>query len=288
MDRLPAKETRAQGTRTGSDTSWTEASVSDLSAALGTSLLLDSAPVGVRIIRSAEEFSSHPFSQPQVPVHYCSAVKMATEGTSLKLDLGDMSCDTAPRTLGLQSGFLDAEFVDSYVTGGLYADLARAEEVLAEVTTLEDVTGVALGPLESFSDLTPPDVVIVPTLPYGAMRIAQATSYGGKRARSNVIGMHGVCSECTAAPVATGEVCTSLLCSGTRYIAGWDEQLISVGIPFDLLPAIVDALLSTVARYETNERKDGIRSSDSCSVPSPGIARRISEIPEEAGYFYEE
>ena len=277
--------TRQHG-RPADESRWTTANCSEFQAALSTSLLLESTPVGVRIIRSAEEFSSHPFSQPQVPVHYCSAVKMATEGTSLKLDLGDMSCDTAPRTLGLESGFLDEDFVDSYVTGGLYADHARAEEVLAQVATLQNVTGVALGPLESFDDLTPPDVVIVSTLPYGAMRIAQATSYGGKRARSNVIGMHGVCSECTAAPVATGEVCTSLLCSGTRYIAGWDERLVSVGVPFDLLPAIVDALLSTVARYETDERKDGIRASG--SMPSPEIAQRISDIPEEAGYFYQE
>ena len=100
----------------------------------------------MRILRSAGEFDSHPFSAPQVPIHYCSAVKMATEGASLKLGLADMSCDTAPKTLGLEPGFLDEDFVGSYVTGGLYRDREHAERLLSDVVTLSGVVGVALFP----------------------------------------------------------------------------------------------------------------------------------------------
>lgn len=267
--------------------SWESASLQELAEALRTSLLLDSAPVGVRIIHSAEEFADCSFPTPQVPVHYCSAVKMATEGTSLKLGLSDMSCDTAPRTLGLEPGFLDDDFVESYVSVGLYSDKARADEVLANVVTLESVTGVALGPLDAFEDGPAPDVVIVPTLPYGAMRLAQAESFNGGRVRSNVVGMHGICSECTAAPYATGEVCTSLLCSGTRHIAGWNDQLMSVGIPTANLPAIVSALMRTTDRYEPDERKAEMRGSCSCAAPrSPRLAEQIESISDQNAYFY--
>jgi len=281
------RTTRSQGGAVR-EPEWTTASLGDLHRALRTGLLLDSSPVGVRIFRSAEEFEACTFSQPRVPVHYCSAVRMASEGSSLKLSLEDMSCDTAPRTLGLQPGFMDADFVDSYVAAGLYQDRQQAEEILADVTVLSDVVGVALSPLDTFENLSP-DVVIVSTLPYGAMRLTQAVTFSGSRVRSNNIGMHGVCSECTAAPASTGQVCTSLLCSGTRHIAGWDDRLVSVGIPMELLPQVVGALMSTAEKCETDERKGEMRVSCSCTArPSDRTTEAVSGLSDRAGYFYEE
>lgn len=268
-------------------TSWVSSSLPDLSDALRTVLLMDAAPVGIRLIRTAEEFDAAAFPTPPVPVHYCSAVKMAAEGASLKLALTDMSCNTAPRTLGLQPGFHDSDFVESYVTSGLYADREVAERILADVVTLQDMTGVALGPLDTFSDDTPPDVVIVSTLPYGAMRLAQAVSFYGNQVSGSAIGMHGICSECTAAPYATSEIHTSLMCSGTRHVAGWDEQLVSTGIPFGQLADVVEGLMRTAQRYEPDERKAAMLTScRRVMPPSSALAEEIGVLSDREGYFY--
>ena len=287
---LTDTRSRPQGARKVRDTtktSWTNASLPDLSDALQTVLLMDTAPVGVHLIRTAEEFDATAFPVPPMPVHYCSAVKMAAEGASLKLALADMSCNTAPRTLGLQPGFHDPDFVESYITSGLYADREAAERILADVVTLQDMAGVALGPLDAFSDDTPPDVVIVSTLPYGAMRLAQAVSFSGNRIGSNAIGMHGICSECTAAPYATGEIHTSLMCSGTRYVAGWNEQLVSAGIPFGQLADVVEGLMRTAQRYEPDERKAAMRTSCRRVMPPSGrLAEEIGVLSDREGYFY--
>jgi uncharacterized protein (DUF169 family) len=210
---------------------------------------------------------------------------MATEGTSLKLGLEDISCDTSPRTLGLEAGFLDEEFVASYVAAGLYENVERAREILEDVSTLDSVCGVAVAPLEAFADLSP-DVVIVPASPYSAMRLTQAASYTGNPVRNRIIGMHGMCSECTAAPLATGQVCTSLMCSGARYLADWSDDLVSVGIPFELLPGMVETLVRTAEQYETDERKGEIQRNCGCSLLPRRFDDDVAELSQGGGYFY--
>jgi uncharacterized protein (DUF169 family) len=210
---------------------------------------------------------------------------MAAEGASLRLGADDIGCDTAPRTLGLRGDFLEPEFIETYVSGGLYENRSRAEEVLGDVVTLGGVYGIAVAPLAAFGDITP-DVVIVATAPYGAMRLAQAAAFTGERVRSEPIGMHGICSESTAAPHATGKVCTSLMCSGARHESGWDEQSLSAGIPFERLPGVIEGLVSTAQRYETDERKTAMRDGGALGGGrSAQLAERIDELAEGAAYF---
>jgi uncharacterized protein (DUF169 family) len=263
-------------------------SPSELAAGLRALLLLETAPVGVRLVRSASEFDSCTFPTPHRPTKYCAAVRRASEGATLKLAADDVDCQAATRTLGLETGLLDPDFVGSYVETGLYNDETRAGEVLADVAALDGIVGVAVGPLEAFDASAPPDVVVVPTLPYGAMRIAQAVGVAGKRVRGVTIGMHGICSESTAAPAATGEVCASFLCSGSRHAGGWDEQHLSTGIPFGSLPDVIDGLALTAQRYETDERKAEIRTSHGTAGGS--MSRPYKVVPaltDRGGYFYE-
>jgi uncharacterized protein (DUF169 family) len=286
MSQFEDRESAQRGrTVSHGHSTWNDADAAELSDALRTCLLLGASPVGVSVIRTHEEFESYPFPKPQVAVHYCSAVKMATEGTSLKLGPEDISCDTSPRTLGLEAGFLDEDFVASYVAAGLYESVERAREILEDVTTLDSVCGVAVGPLEAFTNIIP-DVVIVPASPYAAMRLTQAASYTGNPVRNRIIGMHGMCSECTAAPMATGQVCTSLMCSGARYLADWSDDLVSVGVPFDLLPRIVATLVRTAEQYETDERKGEMQRSCGCSLMPRRFDDDVAELSEGGGYFY--
>jgi uncharacterized protein (DUF169 family) len=248
---------------------------------------MENAPVGVRLVRSASEFDSCAFPRPHRPTRYCAAVQHASEGATLKLATEDVDCQAATRMLGLETGLLDSDFVGSYVATGHYSDEARAGEVLADVAALDGIVGVVVGPLEAFDSSAPPDVVIVATLPYGAMRIAQAVGLGGGRVRGGMIGMHGICSESTAAPAATGEVCASFLCSGSRHSGGWDERHLSTGIPFGSLPDVIDGLARTAQRYETDERKAEMRTSHARAGGSMLWPHKvIPALKDRAGYFY--
>ena len=267
----------------------TPRSPAEMAAVLSAALLLPGEPVGIRLFSSADAFDAWPAPRPETPAYYCSAVHQATCGASLKLARPDIGCDTSPRTLGLEPGFFDDDFIGSYVTSDLYRDRSVADAMLAGVTTLGDIAGVAVGPLRTFSADAPPDVVIIATTPYGVMRLTQAAAFDGHRIRNTPIGMHGVCAESTAAPHATGEISVSLLCSGTRYIAGWDENLMSVGIPGPLVAEIARGLLATAERFELNDRKDRIRAACRCR---PGMARpatsALESLSDEAGYFVHE
>jgi uncharacterized protein (DUF169 family) len=257
--------------------------------ALKTALLLPGEPVGVRIFTDADAFEAWPWPHPASPLYYCSAIKMAAENVTLKLGLADISCDTSPRVLGLEPGFFDDDFIESYVTCGLYRDREVADAVLVDVATLLRTVGVAVGPLSAFAEDSPPDVVIVATTPYGAMRVTQAVGFDGHVVRSRAIGMHGICSESTAAPLVTGDVCVSLLCSGTRYVAGWDEQLMSVGIPRALVADVVDGLVATAERYETDERKGQMRAACRCRRAGEGsLGAELGSLADGTGYFVRE
>lgn len=269
-------------------TDWTNATPAQIAEALRTALLLPGEPVGVRLFDDTEAFDAWDAPHPEVPVHYCAAVRMASAGDALKLARADISCDTSPRTLGLEPGFDDPEFTESYIAGGLYRDLDVANAVLADVVTLRDTVGVVVAPLGHFGRPAPPDVVIVGTNPYGVMRVTQAAGFHGLRLRSDAIGMHGICAESTALPHATGEIGVSLLCSGTRYVAQWGDDMMSVGIPWSHLPLLADGLLRTADRYETDERKDRMRSA--CRRVDGGsgcVAREVESLTAGAGYFCE-
>lgn len=259
----------------------------ELAAALHTGLLLDRACVGVLLFHSRERFEAWQYPQPAEPLHYCAAVNAAAKGERLKLSASDISCDTAPKTLGLDPGFRDPAFIESYVTGGLYRDLETARKVLADVAVMKDVAGVALAPLEEFAADAPPDVVIVPANPRAVMRIVQGAAFSGRRVRSEFIGMHGICAESTAFPHISGDIGISLLCSGTRFAAGWEDELMSVGVPWSLVPELVEGLLATAERYETDEHKGRIRAA--CSRRRCGqtaaLADEFGSLTDGGGYF---
>lgn len=267
-------------------TDWIRATPAELAEALRATLLLPGRPVGVRLFADAAEFDAWPADRPEEPTFYCAGIRKATLGQRLKLAATDISCDTSPRILGLEPGFRDRDFVESYVTGGLYKDLTVAESVLKDVVTLEAMAGVGMGPLASFGADAPPDVVIIATTPYGAMRTVQAGLYSGERVRSDSIGMHGTCAESTALPYVTGDVSVSLLCSGTRYVAGWEEELLSIGIPMARLASIVAGLVGTAERFETDERKEYMRVACQATTRKPNkITESLENLSEGTGYF---
>ena len=267
---------------------WIEAPPEHLAQTLEVALLLQRKPVGVKLFSDAGSFVAWPSLQPDESVFYCGAVHDASEGRSIKLALSDCGCDTAPRTLGMEDGFLERSFVESYVESGLYPALEVADSLLPTVPTLSGTAGVAVAPLSSYSSINQVDVVILALDPHGAMRVAQAARFLGWPLRAESMGMHGVCAECTAAPHSTGQVCTSLLCSGARHNADWSDTAMSVGVPASLLAQLVWAIVKTADRYETDQRKERVSITlRGLGATASPLAAQLGSLKLGGGYFHE-
>jgi uncharacterized protein (DUF169 family) len=265
---------------------FSQAPLSDLEQALRVGLLLEHGPVGMRVAHGPGIPGQTEPGPPVSPLLYCEAVARAARGEVLGLGLQDIFCDTAPLILGLQDGFDDEDFLESYVAGGLYGDLDTTVAMLSTVSVMRDVSRVIVAPLSWYEDQESPDVVVITTTAYGAMRLVQAAGYRGLIARSAPIGMHGVCAECTAAPYSTGQMCVSLLCSNARYGTHWDDTHLAVGVPTRVLPALVDGLLRTMDRYETDERKAAIRAAHEALAHAwPPLTDAIARSKDGTAYY---
>lgn len=98
---------------------------------------------------------------------------------------------------------------------------------------------ISFSPLEKIK--FEPDVVVLACTVEQGMKVVEASAYeSGKR----ITGITGplICSAIVAAPFLTGEVIYSLGDTGARKFMKIKEEDIFVGIPFELLPAIVENL----------------------------------------------
>lgn len=241
-------------------------------------------PVGIKVFRSVAEFDAFDAPEPRAAAYYCAFVKLASRGRRYKVAARHFLCGAASHHLGLTPIVDPVARADEYVACGLYADPATAAEALAGVASLpQGVVGVAVAPLASFSAEEAPDVALIVAPTYSAMRLAQGYSFhraGGAQAR--MLGMHGICGESTAAPMVTGTLGVSLLCSGTRFMAKWDDDEVAVSLPAEQFAELVDGVLETLAPCEPDAKKATL-------VERAGerLAGCDAEIGMGEGYFYD-
>lgn len=219
--------------------------------------------VGIKLLSTQEEYNSLDVKPLTNPISYCVAVKSASMGHRIKLSLKTSGCGGSSRVLGLikpGSGYYDG--TDSFNLG-LYRNKELARECAGQMTMLvSDTYGVVVQPVEYFTGDMTPDVVIVISNPRECMRILQGYSYHfGITKDISMSGNQGVCSELTAYPLVNNTINISLLCSGTRYLAGWEENEMAAGIPFTMFSKVIDGIYQTINPIEMDERKENIQRS---------------------------
>jgi uncharacterized protein (DUF169 family) len=224
-------------------------------ASLTHTLQLQRAPLGVKLLSSAEEYDAFPAPEPHFGVFYCGLARRAMAGGGYKVTAAHLSCETAAHILGIDPVVDPDAHVASYAECGFYADGDVARGALDSVPTLKDTHGLAVMPLEWFTDVEP-DIVMAIVTPYQAMRFAQGHAYAhGAGASASSLGMHGMCAETTAATVDSGGMRVSLLCSGARHHCGVTESEMSVSLPYSMLSGSMRGLLATLGACETDVRK---------------------------------
>ncbi len=215
--------------------------------------------IGVKFLREEEQYRSYSGIEPQKPLSYCVAVKSASLGHRLKMNLKNSGCGGSTRALGLEKPSEEFLSGESPFKLGLYKNREVARQAALQTQNLtEDIYGLIIQPIEFFEE-EPPDVVLVIGQPRDLMRILQGYAYHyGIDKQISMSGNQGICVEATAYPLLHRKPNISLLCSGTRFLADWAQTEMVMGIPIQLFSQIVDGFLQTVNAVEPDDRKSEI------------------------------
>jgi uncharacterized protein (DUF169 family) len=234
--------------------------VKDAVARANCALKLDRKIAGVKFLFDEEEYCRAEAKKLKAKLPYCVMVKAAMSGKSVKALLENFGCLSSARALGVLA--VD-EMVSSgrhYRRLGLYQDFATSKNVQQNMTMCRHKAhGVMIKPVEEYVEA--PDVVLIVTNPYNAMRIIQGyTHIYGYHTSYKMAGNQAVCSECTAYPFESNNINVSLLCSGTRRMGKWGDDELGVGLPFNKFTSVIDGLCATLNPTEPNEKKAEIAS----------------------------
>jgi uncharacterized protein (DUF169 family) len=219
--------------------------------------------VGIKIAHTKEEFDKFQATTAIAPISYCVAVKSATLGHAIKFKKDESGCGGSTRALGLTRPTEDFLNGKSGCSLGLYSDEKISAQVAKSMKRCEeDAYGVIVKPLERFEE--EPDVVLIVTNTRNCMRVIQGYTYFyGLQEKFCMTGNQAVCVEATAVPIVTEEMNISMFCSGTRFLAGWKDYEVVIGIPFYKFSRTVEGIRLTVNAVESDERKiviaDGLR-----------------------------
>ncbi len=235
--------------------------------------------VGVKFLRSSEDYKRSEVQSVKERMPYCVMIRLVSQGHSFKTDLGHSGCKGATRALGMEKPSDEFHTGDEYLSFGLYENLETAKKFADDMIFMdEEIYGLDARPLMDFDE--EPDVVIIITNPYNAMRISQGYAYKyGHNNAYRISGNQAVCSECTATPFVKNDMNISMMCAGTRYLAGWDESELGIGFSIEKFIEVADGIFFSINGAETNEKKEKIiEKLKNIDVESP-------EIQKDGAYF---
>lgn len=228
--------------------------------------------VGIRFLFTEQEYAAAEANQAKGKIPYCVMVKAATLGYALKTTLETSGCAGGTRALGLEEASASFQSGCEYQSFGLYQDLAIAKNVVNNITFCQHkIFGVMAKPLKAYTEK--PDVVLIITNAQNAMRIIQGYTYKyGTQPNFKISGNQAICAESTAYPFESNSINVSMLCSGTRYLAGWGENELAIGLPYGKFLETADGVYLSINGSEQNHRKAVIREKLAAEgLEDPGI-----------------
>ena len=211
--------------------------------------------VGVKFFFDKDEFDRGEARTVKGKMPYCVMVRKAMLGFDMKVTRKNSGCVGAENALGIEEVTEELMNGKLYRDKKFYIDIATSRDVIRSASRFDFRTyGIEIKPLEQFN--TSPDVVLMVTNPYQAMRVMQsyAYTYGGDFSIKTV-GNQAVCSECTANPYENNSINASFLCSGTRYNNRWGDDELMIGVPFNKFLGLSKAVNETLDTFESDEKK---------------------------------
>lgn len=222
---------------------------------LNTALEIDRKAVGIKFLFDIDDYEKADAKAATNKIPYCVMVRLATDGFPLKTTLKTSGCGGGTRALGLEPTKPEFDSGNEYNMFGIYENLAISKNVVNNITFCKHkIYGVMAKPLELYDD--EPDVVIMVTNSYNTMRIIQGYTYKfGTQTSFKLAGNQAVCSECTAYPFETNSINISMFCAGTRHLAGWKNDEIAIGFPYQKFISTCDGIFDSINGAENNKNK---------------------------------
>ncbi len=214
--------------------------------------------VAIDLAEDETEFVDWPIPTIKHRLTFCMMVRLASMGYQRKALGEHFRCRGSAETFRFIDQGDQAHTGERMYRFGLYADTDTAKLAQSSMPRLEKPCyGVAVLPLADCVQLPASVLFIVDA--YQAMRLVQAWAYyRGPLKNSSLIGNRGICSECVAGPLISGELHLSPLCANTRYLARWTDGELGVGLPGSGLTALAEGLIATITAVEPGRRKSAI------------------------------
>lgn len=221
---------------------------------------LNRMPVGVKFFFDKDEFESFEVPQRERKVTYCNSVQLASKGSSMKLTKENHACPNGAMALKMKEVPGPLASGKARFSKNIYKDVEISKSVSDDMLFIkEEPVGIVVMPLKNYKQ--DPDVVVVVGKSYNIMRMIQGHGYfNGYTNNLKTVGLQAVCHDLTSYPYNTKDINISLLCPGTRLVAGWEEDEIGMGIPFEKWYEIVEGVKETTNPFERNAKKEGIES----------------------------
>lgn len=214
--------------------------------------------VGVKFLLDREEYENCTETAIGGIMPYCTFIRNASAGKAYKATVEHFACRGAAMALGmLKPDQLTLSGKPRWKNGS-YSTLCVARNVSKKMVYCEhDCYGVVIKPLSEYEQA--PDVVLIITDPYNAMRFTQGYAYyEGHTKGIQMSGMQAICQECTSYPFEENDMNISMLCSGTRMLAQWSRDELAIGIPYHKFLTVLDGIKQTVNPLERNKHKEVI------------------------------
>jgi uncharacterized protein (DUF169 family) len=216
--------------------------VRELGAKLRDLLELRGEPVGVRLLRAGAE---RPVEAKALEQHrYCQAVMRARHGEDVLLDASGISCPAAAAVFGfhpLPAGLASGQGLVGF---GIVADPEVGRRIFEQMPKLELGTLEALHVFPLSAARHVPDVIVVEdaveTLMWIVLAYMHAT--GGQRVESSTAVLQAVCADSTLIPFLEHRLNFGYGCYGCRDATDIERNETVLGMPGDMLPAVVEHL----------------------------------------------
>lgn len=206
-------------------------------------LKLAGSPVAFRFATKKEEIPEG-MEKLDRTIRHCAMVSLASrEGKIFYSTAENHECNGGAWALGLK------EITETLKNGDFYFRLGKFQSSAACKRTIDRVPH--LGTCETYATMyaplekTPfdPQVVLIVANPWAMLKLAQSTLFRvGGRINAEFAGIQSVCADTCAQTYLTGRVNVSLGCDGSRKFSGIEDSQMVMGLPAEILPAIIEGL----------------------------------------------
>lgn len=219
---------------------------------------LDRKPVGVKLFFDKKEFENFRIPQNNRKVTYCNSVQLASKGACMKLTKENQACPNGAFALNFTDVPEPIANGKGRASKNIYKNIEISKSINDDMLFLEkEIVGMVVMPLENYKN--DPDIVIVVSKSYNVMRMIQGDGYfNGYTNNLKTVGLQALCHDLTTYVYNTKDINISLLCPGTRLVAGWELDEIGIGIPFEKWNTLVEGVKETANPFERNKKKEDI------------------------------